>query len=669
MRQWRWSFNGRPGLKLGLMRDAVRAMLASTVVLVASFAPGDARATEVVGNWIPNGLFVSSGPGVLISAQLVFDGSGGVYVSALRRTSSLPTYEIRLQHVLNGGQLDPLWPTDGILASSTLGVMGAQPDRAGGLYLVFNDLGGARVIRFRRDGSRFAGWPVAGVSLSKEPGAAWAPDGVSGVWSFTLTSHQACSSSEPLPCRFWTTVAATRVDGNGNVVPGWEAPGREIMSVDFTSNGSIAAQGFLGGIALLLMLHDSRTFDRSVLFAHVNPDGGVLRAYVDRPQSFPTTFYDIDDTGTAIISLGSYTYSNLEKHSPGPAWPYPGWTFPLPAYNTYAVGATRDGHGGGYLRTAVGQGLDVIPQLKLNHVMSDGTADPGWPLLGVSVAGAGAQFQSQASMTSDGRGGCFLTWEDSRSGTDPDIYGLRVAPNGSIIPGWDPAGSPISLLARSRQVLPRLALDPLANVFVLWLDERSGKLESYVQKFGADLPVPVQVQHATARLANQGVELAWDLRDVATANLKVERVVDVEGWSELGQPEAAAAPDHWVFVDRRPVRGAHATYRLRNSTSGWYGGEVEIDVPAVGALSLRGLVPNPLTPSSRIDVNAASRADIDLFVTDLLGRLVAQKRLAAVEVGPQRLEWRFLSELPVGLYWLRVRQGDQESGAKFVVTR
>ena len=205
------------------------------------------------------------------------------------------------------------------------------------------------MIRFRRDGSQFAGWPVAGVSLSKEPGAAWAPDGVSGVWSFTLTSHQACSSSEPLPCSFWTTVAATRVDGNGNVVP----------------------------------------------------------------------------------------------------------------------------------------------------------------------------------------------------------------------------GSPISLLARSRQVLPRLALDPLANVFVLWLDERSGKLEAYVQKFGADLPVPVQVQHATARLANQGVELAWDLRDVATANLKVERVVDVEGWSELGQPEAAAAPDHWVFMDRRPVRGAHATYRLRNSTSGW----------------------------------------------------------------------------------------------------
>ena len=64
-----------------------------------------------------------------------------------------------------------------------------------------------------------------------------------------------------------------------------------------------------------------------------------------------------------------------------------------------------------------------------------------------------------------------VVWEEDRSGTDWDIYGARVTPQGGVL---DPSGIPISTAADD-QLMPALAFDG-ANYCVAWEDDRDDTL-------------------------------------------------------------------------------------------------------------------------------------------------------------------------------------------------
>ncbi len=91
----------------------------------------------------------------------------------------------------------------------------------------------------------------------------------------------------------------------------------------------------------------------------------------------------------------------------------------------------------------------------------------------ISTAAYGQWYPSVAS---DGTN-YLVVWEDSRSGTYSDIYGARVATDGTVL---DPAGIPIST-AGSFQLLPSVASDG-TNYLVVWDDFRGG---SHYDIYGA----------------------------------------------------------------------------------------------------------------------------------------------------------------------------------------
>ena len=62
-----------------------------------------------------------------------------------------------------------------------------------------------------------------------------------------------------------------------------------------------------------------------------------------------------------------------------------------------------------------------------------------------------------------------MVWQDYRSGSDYDIYGARVTPEGAVL---DPAGIVISQAAGDQEY-PALGFDG-ANFLVVWEDYRSG---------------------------------------------------------------------------------------------------------------------------------------------------------------------------------------------------
>ncbi|MAF11928.1 hypothetical protein CMK11_15890 [Candidatus Poribacteria bacterium] len=96
----------------------------------------------------------------------------------------------------------------------------------------------------------------------------------------------------------------------------------------------------------------------------------------------------------------------------------------------------------------------------------DAAARPLWePADGVPVAVAPGG-KDDAKMVSDGQGGCFIVWEDSRQG-DQDIYGQHLAAAGDAI--WTPNGG-LVCGAPGHQYDPFLSADGAGGVVVAWWD-------------------------------------------------------------------------------------------------------------------------------------------------------------------------------------------------------
>ncbi len=91
--------------------------------------------------------------------------------------------------------------------------------------------------------------------------------------------------------------------------------------------------------------------------------------------------------------------------------------------------------------------------------------------------------QSYPQLISDGSGGAIITWQDSRNGSQSDIYAQRVNSTGSI--KWMSNGVPVST-ATGNQFLPQITSDGSGGAIITWYDSRSSGsgLDIYAQHIG-----------------------------------------------------------------------------------------------------------------------------------------------------------------------------------------
>jgi hypothetical protein len=475
-------------------------------------------------------------------------------------------------------------------------------------------------------------------------------------------------------CYSYTDMSAARVDREGHYTAGLEPPGRT-MAVTFTTLLLFSMLGSRTTAAGIVYAYEANELDggsehrvTGLVAMDTTGSGDLTPVYFG--DSFSVLDYDADGLGNDFFGFGVWQSSGLQKFHPGPLWPNPGWQYPVvgPLGSMNPAGVVADGTGGAYAWTVLYQQAPTVNEFRVNHVLSIGVSDPLWPALGVSVSGAGGRFLSEFRPTHDGYDGCFVTWQDSRSGSDADVYALRFAPDGSLPPGWPSTGEPICALAGSDQTQPYSTWDRLGNIFVAWRDTRDGGSNIYTQKLARDLPVATQVLRASARWVDGSVELTWLLARAPEPDVVVERSVDGDGWTEIGPP-APAARDEWRFVDSDPRRGALQCYRLREPRSGWAGGDVAISIETGREFTLAGPSPNPVAGSPRIALTSVGDAPIELGVADLQGRTVLRRRWTSVGAGAQSIGWDELGRLPGGLYWLVARQGTETRRSRFVVTR
>src|SRR5687767_12567283 len=122
-----------------------------------------------------------------------------------------------------------------------------------------------------------------------------------------------------------------------------------------------------------------------------------------------------------------------------------------------------DGSGGAYAVWTDSRHGNV--DLFAQHPTANGTLAPGWPAHGVPVCTL-AVAQSTPRIAPDGMGGAIVVWSDARNG-NADIFAQRLKPGGTVDPAWPVNGLPVCT-ATGTQTTPAVASDGLGGAFIVW---------------------------------------------------------------------------------------------------------------------------------------------------------------------------------------------------------
>jgi hypothetical protein len=141
-----------------------------------------------------------------------------------------------------------------------------------------------------------------------------------------------------------------------------------------------------------------------------------------------------------------------------------------------------DGSGGAIVGWSEvrGVGTDIYAQ----HVLANGTLEPLNPSDGVAVCSAGNN-QIIPQVVADGSGGALVTWQDLRGGSDYDIYAMRLLSTGAPDPSWTVDGVALCQAVNDQngQVI---ASDGSGGAFVAWVDSRGTDVDLYASRVLAD---------------------------------------------------------------------------------------------------------------------------------------------------------------------------------------
>lgn len=255
-----------------------------------------------------------------------------------------------------------------------------------------------------------------------------------------------------------------------------------------------------GGGNYLVVWRDDRQQEGlwSVLAARVSPTGAVLD-----PGVFPiapSTPYSSLGTPCAVFgnsnhlvvwdqrTSGYYRIKAARVTAQGVVLDTLGIHTPLWGYDAHPPAAAFDGTN--WLVVAAmkypGQDWNIV----CSRIGTDGV-----PLDSTPVLVSGAPRDQEWPAVAFGTTSCLAVWTDFRSNARYDIYGARIAPDGTIL---DTAGIPISTTAENH-VAPAVTFDG-TNWLVAWQDDRSGLNPAYYY---------ARVSQSGAVLDTAGIPLGW----------------------------------------------------------------------------------------------------------------------------------------------------------------
>lgn len=280
-------------------------------------------------------------------------------------------------------------------------------------------------------------------------------------------------------------VYAQRIDAGGSLR--WAAAGVPVCTAAGDQTQLVACSDSAGGA--IVAWTDARSGTQSDIYAQrVSAAGtvpwtanGVAVCTYAQNQRFPCI--TADGAGGAVIAwedFGSATnydiYAQRVNAAGTPLWNSNGAFACLATGDQTDPTIAMDGNGGAYVAWSdLRSGSALTSDVYAQRLNDAGAAQ--WGTGGIGVCAA-ANSQGEQAAIADGAGGVILAWADYRSG-DLDIYAQRCGADG--VAQWGANGRAVCTIASS-QTGPELVSDGSQGAVLAWYDFRNGNTDLYAQR-------------------------------------------------------------------------------------------------------------------------------------------------------------------------------------------
>ena len=183
-----------------------------------------------------------------------------------------------------------------------------------------------------------------------------------------------------------------------------------------------------------------------------------------------------------------------------------------------------------------------------------------------------------------------------------------------------------------------------------------------------DAVTPTLISFVSAALEPGRASITWSSAGTPASQVHVQRKEGTAAWQDLGAVQFDGT-GMLVFTDTHVLAGHEYLYRLQLTEAGGieYVGEVTVAVPLHAVLSLRGFTPNPAGARLQVAFSLANMEPAVLTIYDIAGRRRYVGNVGGMGPGTHLLP--LPTELPSGLYMLRLAQGPQSVKQKAIVVR
>ena len=290
------------------------------------------------------------------------------------------------------------------------------------------------------------------------------------------------------------------------VLADWPAFGRALIRAPGSQLGpTVAADGAAGAIVAWLDRGTPAPFN--IKAQHVRASGELDPAWPTNGRALLTDLLAqsivptgneaprivSDGAGGAIVTwadariaangLDVQAHHRLASGAVDPAWPVNGTTVSPVTGDQLSPFIISDGAGGEFIGWVDSRSGATVGDLDVyaQHLLASGRVDPGWPAGGVPVSTA-PKAQNSIVLVRDGAGGVIAAWSDFRSGNPgTDIYAQHLSSSGAVDPAWPVNGSAVSA-APGSQFGPSMISDNGSEAVIAWTDTRDGTNEIFAQR-------------------------------------------------------------------------------------------------------------------------------------------------------------------------------------------
>lgn len=290
--------------------------------------------------------------------------------------------------------------------------------------------------------------------------------------SVTLTALHLCLIQPVTALGAWPTNPAQNV-------PICTAPGNQVEP-------HLVTDGENGAIIVWTDMRDSSVTRADIYGQRVLSNGSVDPAWPVGGRAIATSISSdfgprivSDGDGGAIVVWSSsgnvYAHHLLSNGDLDPAWS----VVPVctATANQFFPRLISDGSGGAIVAWEDGRGVnwDIYAQ----HLRSNGTVDPVWPLNGRAVI-TGSAWQTRARLVSDGAGGAII------AASDDSIFVHHVRSTGTLDPAWPPGGVcfPVTLLGPHEED-PDIVSDGSGGAILTWRELSGSSLAQHILASGS----------------------------------------------------------------------------------------------------------------------------------------------------------------------------------------